>query len=417
MTASERAAFEKLYKTFNTQGQDRTGAKGEHEELDQIADEYYEDDEDNSATSLDKIFDAVLKPQPQKVPDVVPAATVTSQQDPPAEAPPETARSKRRKEFKAERERLKKLELEDRERIRTLIKDAQTDHELWQFLQREVFDPLRKLDLDNIQQGKSSSLRNKQGKNKLLSTAPLYTTDKRVLFANYPYFLLAALLTLRHQFPASPYALMLLPTIKSLGRSSYALGATTNLYKYLIRTAWLQQSSYLLVDKLLADMDANAIEFDAGILEVLDAILKEHELAQSTRLGKGVRMLSQIEQVVEDVEKIRAWRREIARRLGIETEAAQLMVPRRVDVVRDPGLRSARDDLVSNAAADVEQSAFDENSTPFDQGASVAIEETTPRNVDDSSVTEFATKEPGEDDTMRSDSEEKKKENTVKVVL
>jgi hypothetical protein len=148
------------------------------------------------------------------------------------------------------------------------------------------------------------------------------TVDKRILFPNYPHHLLTALVSLRTNFPGSPLPLTILPTIKFLGRSSYALGATTLLYRHLLRTAWLQQASYILIDNLLTDMETNVIEFDSGILEVLEAIIKEYEMARSGRLGKEMQLVYGMEMWGEGVKKIKTWRNDVAERLGIKTEMA-----------------------------------------------------------------------------------------------
>ncbi|KAH7091222.1 hypothetical protein FB567DRAFT_518219 [Paraphoma chrysanthemicola] len=341
ITGSERAAFEKLYKTFNTQGQGRKNDKNrEHEELDQIADEYYEDDEDSSGKSLDKVFDAVLQ-------GTVRAKRATSRTTPSEVTPAgtkrltkegaETSQNKKQLAMKAERDRVKKLRLEERDRVDRLLKNAQTDTQLWQTLEREVLDQIRTLDLDGT--GSKSSLSKtkersipaqvaRKGRTKTSTPEDkpkgpqTITVDKRILFPNYPHHLLTALIALRTNFPGSPLPLTILPTIKFLGRSSYALGATTLLYRHLLRTAWLQQASYTLIDNLLADMETNVIEFDSGILEVLEAIIKEYEMARSGRLGKEMQLVYGMEMWGEGVKKIKTWRNVVAERLGIKDEMA-----------------------------------------------------------------------------------------------
>ncbi|KAH7355582.1 hypothetical protein BKA66DRAFT_368669, partial [Pyrenochaeta sp. MPI-SDFR-AT-0127] len=327
ITGSERAAFEKLYKTFNTQGK----AKSDNEhivELDQIADEYYEDDEEHPPPSLDKVFDQVLKGEPRwrgsrsanqrtqvksKKSEEVQAA---------ANSPlsPRTSKTQsRRKDAKAEAARIKELKLAERERVDKLLQTAQTDRELWKILEREVFEQVRKLDLDGTKKGKDQQSTKPNTTNRKLKSDPT-ASDPRILFQNYQHHLITALLSLRTAFPSSTLPLSLLPTIKSLGRSSYALGATTTLYKHLLRTAWLQQSSYTQIDQLLIDMDNGAIEFDDSILDVLDAVIKEHDMARSGRLGREMQMVYSMDQFLEGIRKVKQWRGVIAERLGVASE-------------------------------------------------------------------------------------------------
>lgn len=332
ITGSERAAFEKLYKTFNTQGQGRSkDSNGEHEELDQIADEYYEDDEESSSNSLDKVFDAVLQGSPRirnAQRDGINAKSKTKKS---ADAPVktidlsgvETPQEKRKFAARVEKERIRKLRLEERERIDTLLKSAPTDIHLWQTLEREVFAQLRKLDLDNptttTPVKKEPRSKNRQ---KPAPPTPANKTnvDTRILFPNYPLHLLTAIKSLRTSFPRSSLPLAIIPTIRALGRSSYALGATTALYKALIRTAWVQQSSYALIDTLLTDMEANMVEFDLGTLDLLDGILRENDMARAGKLGTEMQMLYGLEAWVEGVGKIGKWRSVVAERLGVREE-------------------------------------------------------------------------------------------------
>jgi hypothetical protein len=322
ITGTERAAFEKLYKTFNTQGRTK-GKDGEHEELDQIADEYYEDDEEGSNNSIDKIFEDVLQgsPQLQKHKDgrIVrsilkkPTEASAPTKEPSTEA--ETPQNKKKLAAKAEKERIRKLRLEERDRIDKLLKFSQTDVELWQILDREVFEQLRKLDLDNAKSEKKEQPTVKTRAK--LSSTPTTNVETRILFPNYPHHLLTAIQTLRIHFPRSPLPLTILPTIKALGRSSYALGATTQLYKHLLRTAWVQQSSYTMLDTLLTDMESNIVEFDVEILEVIDGVIKEHELATHGNLGRGMQMVFGMGAWQEGIKKIKVWRNIIAARIGM----------------------------------------------------------------------------------------------------
>ncbi|KAF1848482.1 uncharacterized protein K460DRAFT_334625 [Cucurbitaria berberidis CBS 394.84] len=331
ITGSERAAFEKLYRTFNTEGRPKND-KEHVVELDQIADEYYEDEEEGPSQSLDKVFDEVFKGQPRlrgsRNSHVRPKLEKTKLGQE-VQASTEDASSKRtskaqdKEDAKAEVARLRELKLTERARIDKLLKDSQTDRELWQILKREVLSQVRKLNLDGTIKGKETQGSKNGG-----------TSDLRILFQNYPHHLITAVQTLRKTFPSSPLPLSILPTIKSLGRSAYALGATTTLYKHLLRTAWLQQSSYTYIDTLLVDMDNGAIEFDSDILTLLDSVIKEHEMARGGRLGREMQMVYGMEQFLGGIRKLQQWRDVVADRLGVapeERRVPQQRIVRKVD--------------------------------------------------------------------------------------
>ncbi|KAI4947412.1 hypothetical protein J4E91_006766 [Alternaria rosae] len=327
ITRTERAVFQKLYRTFDSEG--RQQKKKDHAlEPDQISEEQHEDKEDISRPSLDKVFDEVLKGEPRlRALRTQRTRTRSTKQDA-ADVEVGKAQSSKKKGLSVEAAKLKEMRLAERERIDNLIRNAPTDRALWQTLEREVFTKVRDLDLDNASSGdsKSSSAKPSSGASKKSSEAKTAhkpsppSTDARILFHNYPHHLITAVSTLRTEFPASPLPFSILPTIKKLGRSSHALGATTTLYKHLIRTAWIQQASYTTINMLLKEMDDNAIDFDADILGLLDAIIKEHNQARSGGLGKGMALLYGMEMFVDGLAKITTWRNVVAERLGLRSE-------------------------------------------------------------------------------------------------
>ncbi|KAH5267996.1 hypothetical protein HBI71_068800 [Parastagonospora nodorum] len=383
ITGSERAAFEKLYKTFNTQGRGRgKGSNGEHEELDQIADEYYEDDEESSGNSLDKVFDAVLQGSPRMrnaQRDGIDAKSKTKKSaDTPVKtidlSGVETPQDKRKFTARAEKERIRKLRLEERERIDTLLKSAPTDVHLWQTLDREVFAQLRKLDLDNPTTITTQVKKEPRSKNRQKPAPPTpankIDVDTRIFFPNYPLHLLTAIKTLRTSFPRSPLPLAILPTIRSLGRSSYALGATTALYKALIRTAWVQQSSYALIDTLLTDMDANVVEFDLATLDLLDGIIRENELARAGKLGREMQMLYELEAWVEGFGKIVRWRSVVAERLGVREQSVARPERQAREVRQEMPLEDGAPDGLPDAVVARESDPFASEQTAESASAS-----------------------------------------------
>jgi hypothetical protein len=341
ITGSERQAFQKLYKKFKTEGQQRKG-KDDVVELDQIADEYYENDEKPAEPSLDKVFDEVLtgKPIPRaprtvaqrqntKGKDFGQDALLSLQKAAKSEEPGK-APSGSKKGEKMDVIKVKEMRLAERERVDKLIRSAPTDRALWQVLEREVFEKVRELDLDRgdpndstgtkHQASKSSGKPKKTTKSVQKFKPDPPSTNARILFQNYPHHLIIALHMLRTEFPSSTLPSAILPTIKSLGRSSHALGATTTLYRHLIRTAWIQQASYTSIDTLLTEMDHNAIEFDADILALLDAIIKEHTMARTGHLSKEMQLVYGMEMWLEGMKKIKEWRDVVAQRLGIASQ-------------------------------------------------------------------------------------------------
>ena len=338
ITGSERAAFEKLYRRFNARGHGQQG-KDHEVDIDAIADEYWEpDEEEQRSAGLDKIFDEALikgslvarernrssmmqlrSKKPKE--DLQSMARHVLEGTRPTQHKSRAMGPQRKSETSASAGQLRSLRLRERNRVDGLLASAKTDRELWETLHIQVFSQVRKLDLDGIAP--------KPVKPKAASAS---APDPKILFSNYPHHLLVTLATLRKNFPASPLPLSILPTIKSLGRSSYALGATTALYNGLLRTAWLQQSSYPQMVSLLTDMHNGAVEFNADTLTLLDQVLKEHTLARSGQLGRGIQMVYGLDQFNQGIKELTRWRAAVAERVGIEDghrEKGTVPVPRR----------------------------------------------------------------------------------------
>lgn len=67
-------------------------------------------------------------------------------------------------------------------------------------------------------------------------------------------------------------------------------------------------------------METNIIDFDMAILEVLDSVIREHELARTGRLGREMQMVFGMEMWGEGIEKIKNWREVVAGRLGVQDQ-------------------------------------------------------------------------------------------------
>ena len=324
ITGSERAAFEKLHKTFNGPSRPSKGLS-EHE-LDQIADEYYEDDDDNdgSSTSIDALFDAVLTTdtsaknqqarRAKRVPDLATLAEGILN--------PESAKNK----GTSRTAKIRKLQEKERARVKSLLETAKTDKELWDVLEVEVFGMMRSMELDKEDKGSNPSKQSRRRKAKgkpgqeKATNQDLLPSDPSILFANVPIHLITAARILRVNFPASSLPFNIIPTLKSLGRSSYALGATTPLYKILIRAAWIQHHSYSQICALLQDMDNGGIEYDSGIVGILDAILNENKFMKTGRLGQGLQAILALGLIEEGARQLRVWRDVVKKRLGTWSE-------------------------------------------------------------------------------------------------
>jgi hypothetical protein len=100
-----------------------------------------------------------------------------------------------------------------------------------------------------------------------------------------PKFLTIAIAILRQSFPTSTLPFTILPKLKSLGRSSYALGASTPFYNELIKAVWHTYTDFRMIDELLQEMDNGGLEFDQETWNILEAIRIEGNRIKNGRYG------------------------------------------------------------------------------------------------------------------------------------
>jgi hypothetical protein len=369
ITGSERAAFEKLYQTFNAQSPPKNDLKKAHE-VDQIADEWYEEDEDKDGeeggVTLDELFDQVLtgaaapgavRGRGKRSEDLASLAARILKGEEGAKNGTKEGREKEKKL----REKERTARDAEKARVTALMEKANTDKALWDVLENEVLSVIRRLDLDAVKKdlasqtstsGKYQRAKPKVAKASFDPGPPIPTSpmdgpstpaaspsiSSKLLFATYPHHLHTAASLLRAHFPTSPLPLSILPTIKSLGRSSYALGASTSLYNLLLRTAWHQHSSYDIIDELLSDMDNGGIEFDLDTLAILDAVLAEFASVRRGEMGSSAKLVWDMDMFGEGAKRLQKWREVIGQRLGVmlNQRAKEGKVVRREEQGEDP---------------------------------------------------------------------------------
>ena len=340
ITGPERKAFQKLYRRFDTRAPPNPDRLLQPE-IDQIADEWYEEDEDQDGeqdVSLDILFDRVMtaKPAPGSARRRKPSENLATLAASILKPETKDIGKKPKKGTTVDKEEKMARRTKERTRVLQLMGRAQTDRELWEILDREVLGVIRNLDLDGVKKTieKQVTALSEKEESEATSSPPFPTSptdiafqphktptsDSRDLFANYPAHLYNAAHMLRTNFPSSALPLAILPTIKSVGRSSFALGASTQLYNLLIRTAWFQHASYDYVDELLHDMDNAGVEFDMETLQLLQSICSEYKGVRRGEMGSVVQAVWGMEYFSDGARRLRRWLDVVRLRLGVISE-------------------------------------------------------------------------------------------------
>ncbi|KAI7091007.1 hypothetical protein KC356_g1103 [Hortaea werneckii] len=319
MTPQERNAFQKLFEIKPKDEKDSaTQKKGN--DLDAILD---------SAVDNIKQRD---RPTPQ-----FPASLQAMAQE--AKARRQAERDS--KEDAREQARAEKIS-KDLEKTTALLETAETDLELWARMKKHILNRVAALELDTTstihQQAaakawrKQQAVETKSAPAETSSDGSIYVSDLDILTTNLPILLTRFMQTAQTNFPASPIDLNILPTLKSLGPSAFALGATTQLYNAHIAALFTRYgpTSLPTIAEVLREMDREVYEFDE---ETIWLIIKTIKSAKKYRQGHGSRgqeALWSMESAGRGVKEMLSWReivetkrQEAALRKVREEEAAR----------------------------------------------------------------------------------------------
>ncbi|KAF2229259.1 hypothetical protein EV356DRAFT_19091 [Viridothelium virens] len=234
-------------------------------------------------------------------------------------------------------------------RVDKLLASAKTDVELWNILEKHVFARIQTLQTSVSPSSTSDSAASSRAhKERIKSTAthaatlhpteltrqsarnpaPTPTSSSKpaphqahrdaalaLLGPNYSAWLVRALRLLRHDFPSSTLAFSLLPRVKALGVASYALGASTMLYNELVSLHWTGFGDLEGVDALLREMEVGGLDFDAGTLEVLDAIVGVERRKRRGGEGRVMWLVARMDGEDRRAGKMLEWRKVVRERL------------------------------------------------------------------------------------------------------
>lgn len=202
---------------------------------------------------------------------------------------------KPRKEHEVTTEQQSEVFYKELHSIKSKMDSAQTDVALWEVLQNEVFKKIRRLPES--------------------SNSAQSTHDFQVLTQTLPQSLVHFMRNVRTSFPGSSLGLVLLPALKKLGPSAFALGASTELFN---EHMWFLYNHYSDLDSIaetLSEMDKNVYEFDGETKKLIAAILQDGRKALKNNYGPGMQALWSTDRKTRGLEKIRRWEENVDERL------------------------------------------------------------------------------------------------------
>ncbi|KAI8317650.1 hypothetical protein K4K59_000003 [Colletotrichum sp. SAR11_240] len=168
-------------------------------------------------------------------------------------------------------------------RLQQILDTCNTDVEVWNVLEEEVFSMIEKLGIaENRPQEEQPGTETQKQK-------PVLDMDTHGPI--YSMHLLKGLKTLDQVFTKpSPLALNILPRVKALGIASYVLGVSTPFYNELASILWFRHGDTQAVLALLDEMQDAGLFYDKDTLRVVDSI----ELALDSFRNRGLGVFSKI---------------------------------------------------------------------------------------------------------------------------
>ena len=230
---------------------------------------------------------------------------------------------------------------EHRGRITKLLEAANSDVEVWNVLESEVFSKVEQLQqqlshqekLEEKPDKKQRKPRKKKGTidggsgvvskhdepqdlkaaasqkaiSPLLNETNALPTNAILtdLQANYAYYNLMALRIWRRHHSTSTFALQLLPRIKSLGPISYVLGASTSLYNEVFFVKWIHFNDLHGVADLLSEMGNQGIEPNNLTLSFLRFISRTRSADLAGQSGNALQSWWNMRAVNEGWERVK----------------------------------------------------------------------------------------------------------------
>ncbi|OHW96146.1 hypothetical protein CSPAE12_05164 [Colletotrichum incanum] len=201
--------------------------------------------------------------------------------------------------LEAEREQAARLEAARNEirtieivRLQALLDQCNTDVEVWDVLERDVFSMVAKLGIsEGAQQTQPPPQTEKKGKGRLKQRKNTENAEPSLSMDShgplYSMHLLQGLKTLDQSFArSSALALNVLPRVKELGLASYVLGVSTPFYNELASILWYRHGDTQAVLAVLDEMQFAGLFYDQQTLRLVDTI--EMALASFRRGQLGI---------------------------------------------------------------------------------------------------------------------------------
>lgn len=222
-------------------------------------------------------------------------------------------------ETEEERARLEVASDDHRTLVLGMFDNANSDLEIWQVLEKEVFILITHLDehIKVVERAKkeqallAAKVRKAEAENKDVADVKLEKGDLTkeelsseklthtnaipldnllsILNRNYGEYCLHALRLFRRKYPTSFYAPSVLSTIKQRGPISYVLGVSTDIYNETLFLKWTQYSDLQGMADMMEEMHNQGIESNEVTVALIKGIAKRRWMGRQEWMGPVVK--------------------------------------------------------------------------------------------------------------------------------
>lgn len=205
------------------------------------------------------------------------------------------------------------------------MESSQTDADLWDVMESEVFTLVKRLGLESeieLKALKSKRGRRAKGSEQIIPSQakPL---NPETYGPIYPLLLFEGVHLLNTKFPRpSPYIFHVLPRVKDLGLMSYVLGVSTSFYNQLMSIAWERYGDAAGVLNLMEEMRHAGLHFDQQSQKILRNIAAVYQNADKGEQGPFVKKLMDMPEFEPILlQRLNHWERQIYSSIAHQMQA------------------------------------------------------------------------------------------------
>jgi hypothetical protein len=201
----------------------------------------------------------------------------------------------------------------EQRRVEEIMVNCETDFELWEVMEKEVFSMVDRLGITEEDDVKIPGNRPKKTEGHVKTDLVDRKLNMDIHGPRYSIHLLKGLKLFDEHFAGpSQLSLRMLPRIKELGLASFVLGVSTPFYNKLMDIYWTRHGDITGVLAILEEMEIAGLYFDQMTLAVLHKIQSAFDSCGDAQNGHFARTILDMPEYDSSVRsKVKQWQRRV----------------------------------------------------------------------------------------------------------